>query len=179
MPVLVADLYTPLGVSVWILYLIPLLLTLRGPNAEVPLIGAALITLAIALTSYTDHRLIDTPVALTNRLFGLVGIWAVAWLTRRLMLTRNAAILESRLRGVQAELLRELQGELSLRELGARTLRVIGQAVDAPAAAFYASHDEQTYQLVASRGVDADTVPADVRRGDGLIGHAVESGTSC
>jgi signal transduction histidine kinase/CheY-like chemotaxis protein len=185
LPIFIADWYTPLGISVWILYLIPLILTLFGPNPHAPLVGAALITLGVGITTFTDERvpfIADAPlevarvIAFSNRAFGLVSVWAVAWLTRGLMLTRNATMLESRLRGVQSDLLRELQGELSLRELGARTLRVLGQAVEAPAGAFYASHDEQVFQLAASRGVDADSVPAEVRRGDGLIGQAVESG---
>ncbi|HTV02918.1 MAG TPA: GAF domain-containing protein, partial [Luteitalea sp.] len=175
-PVFIADWYTPLGISVWILYLVPLVLTLLGPSAEAPIVGTVIATALVAITTYTDERLTTGVLQFINRLFGFVAIWSVGWLTRRLLVTRNTAQHEARLRGAQAELLKELQGELAMRELGARMLRVVMLETGAPAAAVYTSADEQVFQLAATRGVDAETVPAEVRRGDGLIGQAIESG---
>jgi signal transduction histidine kinase/DNA-binding response OmpR family regulator len=174
-PVFVADWYTPLGVSVWILYLVPLALTLLGPSVDAPLFGAAIITALVALTSVTDAQSLPG-VGYANRLFGMFVVWPVAWLTRQLLITRNAMHYESRLRGVHGELLRELQGEAGVDELSRRTLRVVGRALSAPASAMYASEDQRVFRLTASDGVDVQVLPSEVYRGDGLIGQVIDSG---
>ena len=176
-PIFVADYYTPLGVTVWILYLVPLVITLLGPSADAPMIGAAIITVLIGITSYTNtHTIGIVGVGYSNRVFGIIVVWAVAWMTRRLLQTRNSMAQESRLRGAHAELLRTLQGDQPARELGTRALQVISHALEAPAAALYASEDQQAFHLLAARGADTDVLPVNVTRGDGYLGQAIEDG---
>ena len=70
-----------------------------------------------------------------NRVFGLVVIWAMAFLARSLINTRNHVEAEERLRRTQTRLLEAMQGELSLSEIGTRALEVIASAIGAPVSA--------------------------------------------
>lgn len=176
-PIFLADWFTPLGLSVWILYLIPLGLTLRGTSPQVPIVLSAVISLLLAITTYTDDRIMAAYIGYWNRGIGLVVIWSIAWLSRWLLITRTAMLEESRLRGVQGELLRATQGDLSPREIGTRVLRILVPATGAVAGAFYTTDDEQRFVLSAVQGVDVASLPAEVQRGDGLMGEALETGT--
>ena len=175
-PIFIADWYTPLGLSVWILYMIPLFLSLRGASPRAPVWLAATITILLVITTYTDDRIMAAYIGYWNRGIGLVVIWAVAWLTRWLLITRTEMLEESRLRGAQGELLRAMQGDLSPREIGTRVLGVLMPATGAVAGAFYASDDEQRFTLSAVQGADVASLPAEVQRGDGLSGEALEAG---
>ena len=175
-PIFIADWFTPLGLSVWILYLIPLGLTLRGSSPQSPLALAGVVTVLLLVTTYTDERVVAAYIGYWNRGIGLVVIWSVAGLSRWLLITRTAMMEESRLRGVQGELLRATQGDLSPREIGTRVLGVLVPATGAVAGAFYASDDEQRFTLSAVQGVDVASLPAEVHRGDGLIGEALDTG---
>lgn len=174
-PIFVADWYTPLGISVWLLYLVPLAFSLLGPHAEAPLVGAAIITALVGITTVTDARTLPG-AGYSNRIFGMIVVWTVAWLTHRLLVARDAMQYESRLRGVHGELLRELQGDFGADELARRILRVVGRALAAPASAIYTSEDQRVFRLAASDGADVDVLPSRVERGDGLIGQVVDSG---
>ncbi len=171
-PVFIADYYTPLGVSIWILYLVPLVLTLLGPYPDAPIAAALLITALVGLTSYTDERVM-VGVAVTNRVVGTVVVWAIAWLTRRLLITRNGLEHEARVRGAHAELLRVIQGDLGPRDLAAAVLRAVSGTLEAHAGAVYLAEDGAGFRLAASLGADASALPSEIRRGDGLLGEAL------
>jgi PAS domain S-box-containing protein len=72
------DLLTPFGYVSWILYLIPLLLTLGMPQRAAPLLVAGSCTALIALGFLYFPTDIPATIALLNRLLGLLVIWSVA-----------------------------------------------------------------------------------------------------
>lgn len=77
------DHFSPLGYAVWLAYLLPLWFTRRAPYLRYPSVFAGLcsvLTLADYLLSQTT---IAPEVDLFNRGFGIVVIWAMAYLLER------------------------------------------------------------------------------------------------
>ena len=82
------------------------------------------------------------------------------------------------LKAGHSQLANELRGELDLREIAQRALRLLASHVEAPAGAFYFAAEQDTLQLVsqfalapAGGGSDAAAAPA-FRFGEGLVGQA-------
>lgn len=176
-PIVLVDWFTPLGLSVWVLYLLPVAYALRASSAREPLAMAAVVTALLAIIAYTDELVATPYLGLWNRGVGVAVIWAFAWLGHWLIVTRTAGEVEGRLHGAQAALLRASQGDLTPHELGVRVLRELITAIGARAGALYASADQQSFTLAASHGVDVATLPATIERGDGLVGEALEAAT--
>ena len=171
----VADLFTPLGQAVWILYVVPVALTLLGRDARAPLFGGVMSTLLMVLTFFTDPPGVDPFVALINRVFGVVTIWAMAVLARNLIDSRNRLAAETWLRTTEAEVLQQMQGDLSLAVLAPRALHAVATAVDATVAALYATQEGDLH-LVAAQGLRPGTdVPTVFALGEGLVGEAARS----
>ena len=105
------DLYTPLGVANHILYLGPVLLSFLSPHRifslAVSIVCSLLVVLGAALSP--DPYRIPLPVALSNRLFGLVTIWGTFFFVyqrhqHEAALQRLNAQLEHRVRARTREL---------------------------------------------------------------------------
>ena len=167
------DLITPLGVAVWILYVVPIALTLFGQRSDVPVIGAITCTVLMLLTLATDSPgTLGFWVAALNRVCGIVVIWTLALLAHNLLETRNRLRDEEWIRAAQTALLEDLQGERVSAEIGAITLRHLSSALDAPVGAVYA-FDGDVLRLAATQGLAADVdVPGVVVPGAGLVGEA-------
>ena len=111
--VFAADLFTPLGVAVWILYILPVGLTLLGREPTAPILAAIGCTLLMVVTAFTDAPgQIVTWVAYINRACGVVAIWSMALLARSRIGVRTRLEEEDWLRRVQTQLLEAMQGEL-------------------------------------------------------------------
>jgi PAS domain S-box-containing protein len=76
------DLFTPLGWADWVLYFVPLVLTLQSPRERDPYKFAALIT-CLMVVGVFFHRDIDPLLALFNRGIGITVIWLFAWMIVR------------------------------------------------------------------------------------------------
>src|SRR5690606_10108512 len=120
--VFVIDLLTPLGIAVWILYFLPIALTVLGRDPRAPMIAASISTLLMLFTVVTDAPGIAPSIGYFNRLVGIVVIWAIAILARNLISNRNLVETEDWIRSEHNHLLERLQGDLSLREIGDRAL---------------------------------------------------------
>lgn len=90
--IFILDVWTPLGVAVWLLYFIPIWYAMRylrrGRLTLLTVsVAAAVVTGMILLGWFVSPRGMDSKVALINRLFGVVLLWFVAmfvaWLTKR------------------------------------------------------------------------------------------------
>ena len=76
--VFVADLYTPLGVAVWVIYLVPVALCLFAWQPALPSAVASAATALTLVTLFTDAPGLDPGVVRMNRGFGLLTVWSVA-----------------------------------------------------------------------------------------------------
>ena len=80
--VFIGDLLTPLGVAIWILYVVPLGMTLFDRNPMQPINVALVITVLMVITVFTDQPGMTAWVAYANRGFGAAVVWTVAVLAR-------------------------------------------------------------------------------------------------
>src|SRR5688572_13882605 len=174
--VLVVDFFTPLGIAVWILYLIPVALTLLQRRPLAPVVAALACSLLIVFTALTDDPGISRSVAYVNRTFGIAVLWAVGLLARRLILTRLEIQRETRIRSTQTTLLEALQGERTLADIASQTLAILSAKIDAPVAAFYTGTGGNELRLAAAIGLrEGADVPPVFRLGEGVTGEAARS----
>ncbi len=104
--IFVLDLLTPLGWADWLLYFIPLVLTLQSPRDRDSYNFAAVVTLLTALGGYFSPRDIHPAVALMNRVLGLMVMWGVTWMIVRQKQARSQLV-GARAAQAQAEAGRE------------------------------------------------------------------------
>ena len=174
--VFAADLFTPLGVAVWIFYLLPVALTLLGRDPNLPLITAFGCSLLILVTWYTDREAPSSTIAYTNRLFGGAVIWAMAFTARTLINTRQRVEAEEWIRRTQTQLLGAMQGEVPLHQIGTRALSVMTTAIEAPVGALYALAGTEL-RLAATHALPAGPeVPEVLELGQTVVGEAARSG---
>ena len=169
--VLILDLMTPLGVAIWILYVIPLGLTLFGRNPAVPVAAAAFCTLAMAVTLTTDAPGLTRTFAIVNRVCGIAVIWTVALLARTIITSRNRLSDEEWVRTTHMRVLEQAAGDPTLDRLATRTLDELSRALGAPVAALYA-HDGARLRLAGTHGLGVGAgVPETIAVGDGQVGE--------
>jgi signal transduction histidine kinase/CheY-like chemotaxis protein len=170
--VFAVDLFTPLGVAVWILYVVPLALTVLGPDDTAPMLGALGGTMLMIVTLFTDTPGLTPWIANVNRVCGIVVIWTISALARSIIQARNRIETEDWLHRAQTRLLEGMQGELSVAEIAKRSLAALSAAVDSPVGAFYV-HNGTELRLTASHGLRAGAdVPEVFSIGEGLVGEA-------
>ncbi len=176
--VFLVDLSVPLGVAVWVTYLIPLVLAYLAWRTAVPLVTAAGVTLVIAAGFLIDRPGIDPSLALVNRSMGAVTVWVLAATGFFFIRNKLAVRREEWIRTAQVDLSRRMMGDLSSAELGERVLTFLAERLGAQAALFYI-RDHDAFARVAGYGVPMDAaVPARIRRGDGLVGQVIADGRS-
>ncbi|HLA63001.1 MAG TPA: histidine kinase dimerization/phospho-acceptor domain-containing protein, partial [Rhodothermales bacterium] len=170
--VFLADLYTPLGVAVWVLYLIPVALSLFSWRPTVPLLIAGIVTALMAATFFTDAPGVDIRVARINRVFGVLTVWTVAAIGYQYVRSKVAVRRQEWLQAARTGLSERIAGDPRLDRLGNDVLRFLAEYLDAQAGVFYAEHDED-FERVAGYAVPAGAaVPERFASGEGLLGQA-------
>lgn len=171
--VFVADIYTPLGIAVWVFYLLPVVLTLFAwrPLAA-PMVALAVVAL-MAIGFSISSTGISQDVARVNRAFGIavVSIMTVVgyYFIRNKVIVRRQNWLQSG----QTALSETLGGEQTVEELADNILRFLARYVDAQTGAFFAA-DGPKFKRVAEYGVpDRTSLPDSFGAGVGLLGAAV------
>lgn len=81
--VFILDLLTSLRWADWMLYFIPLVMTLQFPHERTPYYFASAATLLTAVGAYLSPGEIHLGVALFNRCLGIIVMWAFTWLMVR------------------------------------------------------------------------------------------------
>ncbi len=74
------DLWTPKGVSVWALYIVPLLLTIWMASRRLPLLCASVSTGLAVVGFFLSPTIIPTWISYANRAIGILVLWSVALL---------------------------------------------------------------------------------------------------
>src|SRR5690554_4342 len=120
-----ADFFTPLGIAVWVFYLLPVLLCVYARRPDLPIVVAGAAAVLIAIASLTDAPGVSRTVAFTNRALGVTVIVAAAVLVRQIVQARLAGAREDWLRRMHTTLLDRLQGDLAVAEVGERVLAAL------------------------------------------------------
>ncbi len=171
-----ADLEMPLGVSVWILYLVPLALTLFARRPALPLVVGGVATALVIAGFFLSHRPDTWPISnsVLNRSLGMATIWLLALVARQFV----AANLELRERdwvraGAQG-LGKVIRGEKAVAQIGENALRFLAEYAGAQAGAFYAAEGGR-YRMVATHALDPEAAPQPpLAPGQGLVGQAAK-----
>lgn len=171
--VMLADILTPLGIAVWVLYLVPLTLSFAAWRPQTPFMVATAATALMVMTFLTDSGDFDRTIAQINRGFGILTQWIMAPVGYYFIKSRLAVHAQQWLQRGRAGLSEAMAGEQNPEEFGAAALKYLAEFLDAQAGAIYVEADGR-YQRIATYGVPTDApVPKFFTRGDGLLGQSV------
>ncbi|MBT0668547.1 response regulator [Novosphingobium profundi] len=172
----VADCTFPLGMAIWVLYLIPTTLSYLAPNRLAPPVVAIVACVLIVVGFSLAPENASDDFAFVNRTLACITNLLLAGMGTAFISLRNANRFEQHLREAETELSRLLQGNLSLADVGGRTLNFLARTFGASAAILYVN-DDGVYRRIASYAVpETAGVPDTIERGDGLMGEVMADG---
>src|SRR5215470_195743 len=176
--VFIIDLYTPLGIAVWVIYFIPLTLSFFTWRPQIPVALAGLASIMMAI----DYAIDPNPIGISpklagiNRGFDILTVWIVAGAGHLFIRSKLDVRREEWLQAGQVGLTEKMSGELRLEQLGENVLRFLAEYLDAQAGAFFVE-DGDTFRRCGAYATPADAgTPELFRPGDGLLGQAVKDG---
>jgi PAS domain-containing protein len=91
------DLNTPLGITDWVWYVIPLLFTLYVGGRSLPYVLAAVLSILLLLGFFFSPPGIDPGWALISRLVGVLVLWVMALMIWHRKHAKEALVTEQRL----------------------------------------------------------------------------------
>lgn len=169
-----ADLAIPLGTSVWVIYLLPIVFAYLAPRPAAPAAVAMLATiLTIAGFKLSPPGGVDPSISQMNRTLGMFTGWILAIVG--VMFIRNKLVIqrEEWLQAGQVGLGAAIAGDQPVDKLGGNALRFLAEYLGASAGAIFIRNGDG-YLRRASYGVPAGAaVPERVMPGDGLLGQAI------
>ena len=173
--VFVADLYTPRGFAVWVIYLIPVILAFFTWRPAIPLGIAALATALMVYAFIHDADGIDPAIARVNRSMGVLTLWTIAGIGYQFIRSRLAVRREGWLQSGQTGLNKRMRGDQRVEELGQNILGFLSEYFEAHAGALFLQKGG-AFQRAATHAVAADSVPERFAPGEGLLGQAAREG---
>ncbi|HET6344319.1 MAG TPA: response regulator, partial [Myxococcota bacterium] len=170
-----ADATTELGLSCWLLFLLPAAMSLYVWRPRTPVLVGAAGTLSIATAGFLSPNTVGIPLwlALSNRAIGLVALWAVCLAAQRVIETRIALREQDWMRAGQRDLGRCLEGEQSPETVSERVLNFVCEYLDLPVGSFYLVDAEGRMHRSAGYALGRDA-PDTMGPGEGLLGQAVK-----
>jgi signal transduction histidine kinase/CheY-like chemotaxis protein len=173
--VLVADLFTSLGIAIWVFYFLPVAFSLWVWRPSVPVVVAFVCTVLIGITYFTDDPGSDRRLALLNRSFGLAIIWITALIGSLFVRNKLAVERQKWVQSGQNALSDAMAGDKRIEDLGETVLRFLAEYVNASAGVFFA-REGGAFQRVATYGVPPGGAPDAFDTQDGLLGQSVKDG---
>jgi len=169
-----ADLYTPLGITAWVLYLIPLSLSMLTWRPYVPLLIAASAAVFITITFLVAEPNIYTGFALWNRGFGSITILVVATVAYLFIKNKIAVRHWQWLQTGRSGLSDVMAGEQGPEQFGDNVLKFLAELLDAHAGALFIRNEDR-FRRIATYGVPLGSkVPQEFSLSDGLLGQAAK-----
>jgi len=174
--VAIADYYAPMGVAIFILYMVPVVLTFFTWRRNVPFVVAGVGTVLIAadFLMATEVENIDIHIAQWNRWFGVITLWMLAAIGHLFIRNRLLARLEAWLQAGETKLASMISGEQRLDELGDNILKFAAEYLDAQAGAIFISEGNSYHRCAVYAA--AGSVPEKFEIEQGLLGQAAKDG---
>ena len=170
-----ADLLTPLGITIWVFYLIPVLFCFLLRQRLVPLALGSLVTVLMALGITLSPAGVEPGMVAVNRSLGVVTIWAMVYAAYLFIGGKLAVQRQEWLQAGQVGLAERMSGELSVPQLCDAILRYFAGHLGAQVGAMFV-RDDQVFRRRATYAVPIEeAVPREIRPGEGLVGEAVEN----
>jgi CheY-like chemotaxis protein len=172
--IFVVDLQTRIGVATWLFYLIPLgsCIFLTRPGA--PVLIAALSTILIAIDYFYSPVGESAQVAMINRSFATVVIWAFAYQTRLTIVTRQSLRKQSWMRDAQSILAQRMLGELTLNDVGERIAKFVSEYLGARVGALYARQGVEAVCIGGYALPAGHPARVSIAANEGLIGQVMK-----
>lgn len=172
--VFLSEFYTALGITVWVLYLIPLVLSYLTWNPAVPVLIGGVVTVMMFLGLLISPPGIDPFVALMNRGMGVVTAVALAALGHQFVSGRLAVRREEWVRVGQTVLSERMIGDQSLQTLGENVLHGLAAYLGAQGGAIFIEEAGEFHRTATYGVPEGSPLPDRFRPGDGLLGRALQ-----
>ena len=167
------DYFTRTGLAVWILYIIPMTISLSSLQPRTPPILALLITILMFTGFGFDKNIADEYLAIMNRSFGFVSLWIMGVVgfiyIKNKLLIRSDEWLNSGL----ANLVETISGEKTIHEVSDDAIKNIANLLGAKAAVMFV-RDKDTFNQEAVYGVMGKDILTKFDESDGILGRAVK-----
>ena len=150
--VVMVDLNTPLGISVWVFYAAPVVVSFFAWRPELPLVTAAAATLLTMVGYLASPPGGVSSYALLNRTFGVAAVWVLAVLGWRFILAKLAVARQEWLGAGENELTSAMRGDLSEAQIGHAVMRSLAHRLDAGVAAFYSKRGDAFVRVASWAG---------------------------
>ena len=168
-----ADLLSPLGTAVWVLYMLPVALSLLSSRPRLPLLIALVASVLVVAGYLIGKAAMATTVTPINRSLGLVTLWITAvtgyYYIRGKLTVRGQQWMQE----ASITLSETMRGDPRPDQLAHNVLRYLAERLNASAGALFVQEDDG-YRRLGTYGVPTDAgLPEVVRSGDGLLGQAI------
>ena len=172
--VFISDFYTPLGITVWVLYLVPLVLSYLTWTPMLPVAVGATVVLFTVIGLFVSPPGIDPTLSLVNRAMGVATACALAAFGHQFIRSRLALRREEWIQVGQTTLSERMLGEQSLHTLGESVLHGLAEYMGAQGGAIFMD-DGSGFHRTATYGIPEGTsLPERFHSGDGLLGQALQ-----
>ncbi|MFC4308791.1 response regulator [Steroidobacter flavus] len=173
--IFVVDLQTRVGVATWLFYLIPLGASIFLTRPGAPIAIAGLSTLLIVIDFQFSPEGTAPTIAMLNRSFATVVIWAFAFQTRMSIVTRQSLRKQDWMRTAESTLSQRVLGELTLTDVGERIASFVSEYLGASVGALYARQDATGAVFIGGYAVPAaHPARVSIAANEGLIGQALK-----
>ncbi len=174
--VLVADVMTPLGITIWVFYLVPITVSLLLRRRSAPLIVAGICTALMSVRFLTDVDGANRQLAQANRGFGIMTFWILGavgyfYVANNVVLRRKNWIQSGK-----SELAETMAGNLKPDVFGDNILAFVVEFLGARVGTFFV-RDGEVFRRTATYGVpsDADLIES-ADASEGLLGRVITTG---
>ncbi|CAM3800022.1 histidine kinase [Bordetella sputigena] len=134
------DIVTPLGVAIWVFYMLPVVLSVFQRHKYVPLLVAMLELVFIVAGTFLPLGGNVPLQNLINRTFGVVTLFATAVLGMQVIIARLNSQRLIWLQQGESALAQDLLGEQSVQDIGQNALRALAKVTNAQVGAMYRLH---------------------------------------
>jgi hypothetical protein len=165
--VFAADVFTALGIAVWVFYLVPVLLCFLLRQPVVPVGVAALCTMLTAAGFALSPPGIDPGLAATNRALGVATLWATAAAAFLFIRGKLAVERQEWLQSGQVGLADRMAGDQDVAGLADGVLRELALRLGAQVGILYVRNGDGLRRRATLGVPPGDVVPEAVREGEG------------
>lgn len=162
----------PLGTAIWLIYLIPLVISYTSTRPLLPPITAVMLTILIAIGFGLADSGVAPHIAIINRTLASVVLILMGGVGNFLIRSRLAMSRGQWVQRHEVDTSRAIQGELDLETLGDNALRILADALGARAAVAYVREGD-VLRRIAAWGTDGAGLAPSVGKGDGHLWRAV------
>jgi len=173
--VFAADHFTPYGISIYMVYMVPLALAFFFWKTRMPFLIAAIGTVLIVIAYFTTPDGPGRELSEVRRGFAIATLWILAGIGHQFIKARLASRREMWLQSGQAELGRRLVGDLNIGKLGDNVLGFLGEYLNAQAGSIFIE-DGGTYRRSGVYATAPGSVPERFAVGEGLLGQVAKEG---